>query len=78
MNFIHYNKNNLKKKSDFLHFLESKKLTISSAGILFYSEKEGVVPQILSNWFAERVELKNKMKDAYKNNDKQNYEFYMN
>lgn len=63
-------------KSDFLHFLESKKLTISSAGILFYSEKEGVVPQILSNWFAERVELKNKMKDAYKNNDKQNYEFY--
>lgn len=47
---------------DFIEFMESGKMTISSNGILFDTEKRGIIPSILFDWFEKRAEYKNLMK----------------
>jgi hypothetical protein len=75
---VEYLGNNLvfKNHEDFCHFLESENLTLSSAGILYKNDTVGLVPGILNNWFTDRVELKNKAKEALKSGDMEKYEFF--
>lgn len=75
---VEYLGNNLifKNHGDFCQFLESENLSLSSAGILYKNDGVGLVPGILDNWFKDRVELKNKAKEALKSGDIEKYEFY--
>lgn len=56
--------------------IEQDDLLISAPGVIFRKDKSSVVCEILSDWFAKRVEYKNKMKQAFKAGDKIKGEFY--
>ena len=43
---------------------------------MFSQEKQSLLSVVLERWFNERVEYKNKMKEAYKANDKEKGEYY--
>lgn len=57
-------------------FLEKYKYTVASNGVMYSSEKTGLIPAILSDWFDKRVEYKNEMKKWGKAGDTDKYEFY--
>ena len=42
----------------FLKYMHSENLMVSSNGILYNGNKKGIIPEILSQWFAERAEYK--------------------
>ena len=45
-------------------------LSISANGVVYNQAKIGCIPDILKKWFSERVEYKNKMKEASDSGDK--------
>jgi DNA polymerase elongation subunit (family B) len=51
-------------RDDFITFMTDGKFTISSNGILYRTDKVGLIAEILDRWFAERVEYRKKMKTA--------------
>jgi DNA polymerase elongation subunit (family B) len=56
--------------------IEREDLLVSAPGVIFRKDKSSVVCEILADWFAKRVEYKNKMKTAYKSGDAVMGEFY--
>ncbi len=48
----------------------------ASNGACYRKDKKGIIPEILSVWFDERVELKNKMKTAMRSGNKKDAEYY--
>jgi DNA polymerase elongation subunit (family B) len=57
-------------------FLDKYKYTVASNGVMYSSDKTGLIPAILSDWFDKRVEYKNEMKKWGKAGDTEKYEFY--
>jgi DNA polymerase elongation subunit (family B) len=57
-------------------FLDKYKYTVASNGVMYSSERTGLIPAILSDWFDKRVEYKDEMKKWGKAGDKDKYEFY--
>jgi DNA polymerase elongation subunit (family B) len=51
-------------------------LSVSANGVVYDQNRIGCIPDILKKWFAERVEFKNKMKDADEKGDKPAYVFW--
>ena len=56
--------------------IKTKNLQISANGVMFRTDRESVLSKVLSKWFDERVEYKNKMKQAYKSGDTDQGEFW--
>ena len=58
-------------------YIKVNKYSISANGVLYRTDKKGLIPAILERWFDERVEYKNKMKKYAKAGDdnKKNYYF---
>jgi DNA polymerase elongation subunit (family B) len=46
----------------FMTFLTDNRLTISSNGVLYITDRKGIIPEVLETWFAQRAEFKNLMK----------------
>lgn len=63
-------------KPEFKRFLKKSNFTISTNGILYRTDKEGVIPAILREWFDKRSEYKNKMKKYGNEGNDELYEFY--
>lgn len=63
-------------RNAFVSFLKNNNFSISSNGILYTTEKVGVIPEILDKWFAERVEYKNLMKKYIKEGNQEQADFY--
>lgn len=57
-------------------FFKTYKYSVASNGVLYDTEKKGVIPQILDEWFDQRVEYKNLMKEYGKAGDSEKYAFY--
>jgi len=55
---------------DFAAIVKENNLAVSSNGVVYDQTKLGCIPDILKKWFAERVEYKNKMKEASDAKDK--------
>lgn len=49
---------------EFDNLLEKNNFSISANGVLYDQNKKGCIPEILKLWFSQRVEFKNKMKEA--------------
>ena len=64
------------KVKDLLNVIESKNLSISANGTFFRQDHESVLSTILSKWFDERKEYKNKMKKAYTSGNEAEGEYY--
>lgn len=52
-----------------IKMIEQNDLAISANGVMFNTNRRSVLATILDKWFDERVEYKNKMKEAYKSGD---------
>jgi DNA polymerase elongation subunit (family B) len=63
-------------REQFMSFMLESKYTISSNGILYRTDKKGIIPEVLEVWFAERVRFKKLMKESSLNGDKELMEFY--
>ncbi len=56
--------------------LKGNGFTISSNGILYSTDKVGIIPATLDRWFSERVEYKDKMKAAKQSGDDEQADYY--
>ena len=63
-------------KEKFLKFIEKNKYSVAANGVLYRTDKVGVIPEILSVWFDKRVEYKNLMKKYGKQGNDEQYKFY--
>jgi DNA polymerase elongation subunit (family B) len=66
----------LMTRDEFIDFLNSNRISISSNGILYVNHKVGIIPEILDKWFADRVHYKGLMKKYVKEGNKELAEFY--
>lgn len=57
-------------------FLARNNFSIAANGAVYDLKKTGCIPDILKKWFAERVEFKNKMKDASNRGNKAETAFW--
>ena len=57
-------------------FLDKYKYTVASNGVMYSSDKIGLIPAILSDWFDKRVQYKDEMKKWGKEGNTEKYEFY--
>lgn len=64
--------------NDFVDYLKTNNYSIGANGVMYDKTKKGFIPSILSTWFDERVEFKNKMKDAKRAGNKDLTKFYNN
>ena len=57
-------------------FLEDTEYSVSSNGVLYRQDKKGCIPEILSEWFDQRVEFRKLEKKYGEEGDTEKYEFY--
>lgn len=57
-------------------FFKQYNYSVASNGVLYDTEKKGVIPSILDEWFDKRVEYKDEMKKYGKSGDTDKYNFY--
>jgi DNA polymerase elongation subunit (family B) len=67
---------NVLDREQFMQFMQDEKFMLSSNGILYRSDKLGIIPEILDKWFAERVEYKNLMKKHKKEGNEELADYY--
>ena len=59
-------------------FFEKSKFSVASNGVLYRTDKVGLIPDVLDLWFSQRVEFKNQMKKYGKEGETEKYEWYKN
>lgn len=64
--------------TEFVDYLKNNNYSIAANGVMYDKNKQGFIPSILSTWFDERVEFKNKMKDFKRAGDVEQTKFYHN
>jgi DNA polymerase elongation subunit (family B) len=57
-------------------YLENQKVSISSNGIMYRTDKQGLIPALLSKWFNERVEMRKLVKKFHNQGDKKKEEYF--
>ena len=60
----------------FTDFITKMNYSISSNGVLYRRDKQGVIPEVLNVWFDKRVEYKDLMKQYGKAGNDELYKFY--
>jgi DNA polymerase elongation subunit (family B) len=60
----------------FLKYMRMENLMISSNGVLYDANRVGIIPEVLAQWFAERVEYKDLMKKYKNEGNEELAEFY--
>jgi DNA polymerase elongation subunit (family B) len=63
-------------RKNFISFMTDAKLNISSNGILYRTDKVGLLSETLDRWFNERLEYKAKMKDAANSGNEEEQEYW--
>lgn len=57
-------------------YLDHHKYSVSINGVLYKTDKFGIIPSILDMWFKERVEYKSLMQKYGKEGDEQKYQYF--
>lgn len=60
----------------FVNFLKENNLTVASNGVLYNTISKGIIPEVLEEWFAKRVEYKDLMKKYTTEGDKVKAAYY--
>jgi DNA polymerase elongation subunit (family B) len=61
---------------DFKKLLLEEKLAISSNGVIYATTEKGVIPKLLSSWFAQRKEMRKLSKKYHDEGNKELEEYY--
>lgn len=67
---------NVVTREQFISFMNDEGFMISSNGVLYRSDKLGVIPEILDVWFNQRVEFKGLMKKFKKEGNDEQADYY--
>ena len=70
------NESNPMPKDKFMEFIKQQKLSVASNGVLYRTDKVGIIPEILNVWFDKRVEYKDQMKKFGKAGNDEKYKFF--
>ena len=70
------NESNPIPKENFMSFIDQQKLSVASNGVLYRTDKVGIIPEILNVWFDKRVEYKDQMKKFGKAGNDEKYKFF--
>ena len=57
-------------------FLDTQKVSISSNGVIYKTDKVGIIPEILNVWFNERKQYQAKMQSYGKSKNDKKFQFY--
>ena len=57
-------------------FFENSKVSVSSNGVLYRSDKQGLIPALLAKWFDTRVEYRKLMKKFGDEGDNEKYTYF--
>lgn len=63
-------------RTQFEQFMHDSKFMIASNGILYRSDKLGVIPEVLNKWFADRLEFKALLKKYRKEGNEELSNYY--
>ena len=63
-------------KDKFNAFIEKNKYSVAANGVLYRTDKVGIIPEVLNVWFNKRVEYKDLMKKYGKEGNDDKYKFY--
>lgn len=63
-------------RDKFMKFIESNGYSVAANGVLYRTDKVGVIPEILNVWFDKRVEFKDQMKKFGQAGNQEKYKFY--
>ena len=63
-------------KEEFIKLIDDSKYSLSSNGVLYRTDKIGVIPSILVDWFNRREEFRKKAKDAFSRGDMAEYAYF--
>jgi DNA polymerase elongation subunit (family B) len=63
-------------KNEFHSLIKDSNYSLSSNGVLYRTNKKGVIPEILQKWFEERIEMRKKAAEARKAGLMDAYHFY--
>jgi len=64
--------------NDFIEFMATNRYSLSSNGVLYSTDKRGIICEILDNWFNERVEYRKLEKKYGLEKNQESFEFYNN
>ena len=57
-------------------YLKDSGLSIASNGVMYRTDKQGLIPALLTKWFNERVEMRKLVKKFHEQGDKQKEEYF--
>ena len=57
-------------------FLENKSISVATNGVMYRSDKDGLLPALLRRWFDERVEYRTLSKKFYESGDVEKSEYF--
>ena len=57
-------------------YLQETGLSISSNGIMYRTDKQGLIPALLTKWFNERVEMRKLVKKFHEQGDKEKESYF--
>ena len=63
-------------REEFTQFMENGKFALSSNGIIYRTDKIGMIPEILDRWFDERLGYQKLMKEAAHNGNTEQEEYW--
>ena len=63
-------------KPELQQYFDEAKVSISSNGILYQTEKQGLIPALLEKWFNERVEMRKLVKKFHDEGDKVREQYF--
>jgi DNA polymerase elongation subunit (family B) len=57
-------------------FLDNEKVSVSTNGVMYRSDKDGLLPALLKKWFDERVEYRKLSKKFHEEGDKEKSDYF--
>ena len=64
------------KETELKDFFDNNKVSVSSNGVLYRSDKKGLIPALLEKWFDTRVEYRKLMKKFGDAGDNEKYTYF--
>jgi len=63
-------------KPELQQYLDEAEVSISSNGIIYRTDKQGLIPALLEKWFNERVEMRKLVKKFHEQGDKEKEQYF--
>ena len=63
-------------ETELKRMMDNEQIGIATNGVMYRTDKKGLLPALLTKWFDERVEYRNLSKKLYEDGDKEKSEYF--